>query len=208
MVMFGPARWRIDMPPVDGTGARKDDERYTYRDYRTWPATQPCELIGGRVYDMSPAPRPPHQALVLQIAAQLDAFFAGKSCRPHIGPIDVFLSHDDEPIDEVEHVVQPDALVVCDESRLIAEGVRGAPDFVIEVLSTSTAFKDQGEKRNLYEAFGVLEYWIVNPETLEVLVYLLRDRRYGLPVAFDLREAVAVSTFPGFTLRVRPEDLR
>jgi Uma2 family endonuclease len=107
----------------------------------------------------------------------------------------------------VEHVVQPDAFVVCDKSKLIDEGILGAPDFIIEVLSPGTAMKDQTQKRRLYESRGVMEYWIANPETLEAFIYLLKDDKYGLPSAAGLRQPTAVSIFPGLALKARPEDL-
>lgn len=197
----------MDETVVPGTSPRKSEKPFTYADYKSWPEGERWELIDGAAYAMSPAPKRMHQSLAIQIAGYLDTYFAGKPCRPYIAPVDVFLPDADEPLDEVEHVVQPDAFVVCDKSKLIDEGVRGAPDFIIEVLSPSTAMKDQTEKRRLYESHGVREYWIVNPETLEAFIYLLKDGRYALPSAADLRQATAVSIFAGLELKVRPEDM-
>ncbi len=192
---------------VPGTSPLKNDRPFTYNDYKSWPETERWELINGEAYSMSPAPRRLHQTLLGGIFVQIDAFFSGKPCRPHIAPVDVFLPEDDEALGEIEHVVQPDVFVVCDKSKLIDEGILGAPDFIIEVLSPGTAMKDQTEKRRLYESRGVREYWIVNPETLEVFMYLLRGDQYGLPSVADLREAVPVAIFPGLALKARPEDL-
>ena len=192
---------------VPGTSPLKHDKPFTYRDYKTWPDTERWELIHGEAYAMSPAPRRVHQNLLIQIAAQLDTFFSGKPCRPHIAPVDVFLPEGDEKLDDIEQVVQPDAFVVCDKDKLIDEGVRGAPDFIIEVLSPGTAMKDQTQKRMLYEAQGVREYWIVNPDTLEVFIYSLDAGHYRLPVAADIRQPTAVKIFPGLMLQARPEDL-
>lgn len=177
-----------------GTHPLKSDRPFTYDDYKSWPDTERWELINGEAYSMSPAPRRIHQSLVIQFAGQLDTWFAGKPCRPYMAPADVFLPEGDEALSDIEHIVQPDAFVVCDKTKLIDEGILGAPDFIIEVLSQSTAMKDQTEKRGLYESRGVREYWIVNPDTLEVFMYLLRGDQYGLPSVADLREA-------------RPEDL-
>ncbi|HCM28456.1 MAG: hypothetical protein A2Z99_12830 [Treponema sp. GWB1_62_6] len=193
--------------PIDGTSPLKAGARFTYKDYRNWPEDERWELINGAAWVMSPAPRRTHQTLALQLANQLANFFAGKPCRPHIAPVDVFLPEGDETLDETDIVVQPDIFVVCDKSKLIEEGVRGAPDFVIEILSPSTALKDQSEKRMLYEKYGVREYWIVNPNTMETFVYILRDGKYGLPTAASLLADVPVSLFPPLALRVRPEDL-
>lgn len=193
--------------PTEGTGALKRPDRYTYRDYRSWPEGERWELIDGHAWSMSPAPRRVHQGIIVKVSAQLDAHFAAGPCKSYVAPCDVFLPEDDEPLDEVRHVVQPDAFVVCDESSLIDEGVRGAPALVIEVLSPTTALKDQSEKRMLYEAHGVAEYWIINPDTFEVFRYRLTDGRYPLPEVADLRLGITSSRFPNLTVRVRREDL-
>jgi len=197
----------MDEEVVPGTSPLKSDRPFTYKDYKAWPEGERWELINGEAYAMSPAPRRLHQSLLGGLFVQLDAYFSGKPCKPFIAPVDVFLPEGDESIDSIEHVVQPDAFVVCDKDKLIDEGILGAPDFVIEILSPSTAMKDQTQKRRLYEARGVREYWIVNPETLEVFMYTLKGDAYGLPSVADLREPAPVALFPGLALKVRPEDL-
>lgn len=207
---------------IRGTSPMKRPDRYTYRDYRGWSDEERWELIDGTAYSMSPAPRRIHQLLLARVYVQLDAFFAGKPCRPHIAPVDVVLADsddagddaspdkaaDDDAADDAPTVVQPDAFVVCDPVKLVDEGVRGAPDFIVEVLSPGTAMKDQSEKRKLYEAHRVDEYWIVNPDTFEVFVYTLKENgSYGLPVVADLREGVSARRFPGLTIVVRPADI-
>lgn len=192
---------------VAGTSPSKGERPFTYADYKSWPDGERWELIDGEAYAMSPAPRRVHQSMAIQFAGQLDAFFSGKPCRPYVAPVDVFLLEADESLDDAVQVVQPDAFVVCDRSKLVDEGVRGAPDFVIEVLSPHTAMKDQTQKRRLYEKHRVREYWIVNPETFELFIYTLKNDAYGLPSVADLREPVPVSVFPGLALKVRPEDL-
>ena len=73
-------------------------------------------------------------------------------------------------IDELDLITQPDVSVVCDPEKLRDEGIVGAPDFIIEVLSPGTAYRDQTENRGIHEQFGVREYWLVNPATLEVWI--------------------------------------
>ena len=60
-------------------------------------------------------------------------------------------------------MVQPDIAVVCDQTGLDEKGCRGAPDFIIEIVSSGTAGRDQMETVTLYEAHGVREYWIIYP---------------------------------------------
>ncbi len=193
---------------VKETSALKRSGDYTYADYKNWPEDERWELINGKTWSMSPAPKRKHQALIVQFAASLDAFFSGNPCRPHIAPVDVFFIEEGEDLDTAKTVVQPDILVVCDPGKLREEGVVGAPDFVIEVLSPATAMKDQTEKRFLYEAHGVKEYWIINPDTFEVFIYSQKENEtFGLPLVADLRESVPVGIFNGLSLKVRLEDL-
>jgi Uma2 family endonuclease len=110
--------------------------RFTYGDYRQWPEGERWELIDGVAYNMSPAPRRRHQVLAGQLFEQLSTFFRRKPCRPHIAPVDVFGTTDAAlELDEVETVTQPDLFVVCDRNKMIDEGVKGPPDFIIEILS-------------------------------------------------------------------------
>jgi hypothetical protein len=74
-------------------------------------------------------------------------------------------------------------------------------------MSPATAMKDQTEKRLFYEAHGVREYWIINPETFELFIYTLQEGTYPLPAVADLRQPVPVRIFEGLSLSVRPEDL-
>ena len=78
-------------------------------------------------------------------------------------PFDVRFPENDEADEDVASVVQPDIVVICDPSKLDERGCRGAPDFIVEILSPSTAAKDQIQKLELYEKSGVTEYWIVHP---------------------------------------------
>ena len=78
--------------------------------------------------------------------------------------MDALLPGADEPDEGVRTIVRPDLLVVCDRNKITRTGVRGAPDLVIEILSPSTACKDQVTKFHIYEKHGVWEYWIVHPE--------------------------------------------
>ncbi|HUX42837.1 MAG TPA: Uma2 family endonuclease [Rectinemataceae bacterium] len=193
---------------IEGTAALKNDEHYSYRHYCAWPEDERWELIAGTAYAMSPAPRRRHQGLAGALYVQLHHHFEDKPCRPYVAPIDVFLPEADEALADIDTVVQPDLLVVCDPTKLIDEGILGAPDFIIEILSPSSALRDQSEKRKLYEAKGVREYWIVNPDTLEAFMYRLRDGAYGLPSVASLASATAVAIFPGLELGVNEADLR
>lgn len=193
--------------PIEGTNPLQPSPKYTYKDYLQWPEEERWEIIEGVAYSMSPAPNRRHQGLQRELLGQLIPYFKQKPCKIYPAPIDVILPEVGEQADESSTVVEPDILVVCDPRKLTDAGIRGAPDFIIEILSPATAFRDQSNKKLLYEKHGVKEYWVVNPETLEVLIYRLTDGRYGLPQAADLRQPTRVSLFPDLALSVREEDL-
>ncbi|MGF1613453.1 MAG: Uma2 family endonuclease, partial [Gammaproteobacteria bacterium] len=86
-----------------------------------------------------------------------------------------------------ETVVQPDIVVVCDPGKLDARGCRGAPDWIIEVLSPATAARDHIDKRALYERHGVKEYWLVHPTDRVMIIYRLGNSGYHKP---DIRATV------------------
>ncbi|MBR1885284.1 MAG: Uma2 family endonuclease, partial [Schwartzia sp.] len=64
------------------------------------------------------------------------------------------------------------------------DGIYGAPDLVVEVLSPSTATRDKGTKKAVYERAGVLEYWIVDPLAKSIDVYHLRENRLELDYSY------------------------
>ncbi len=187
---------------VEGTATRKSDRRYTYADYKTWPEDERWELIDGAAYAMSPAPRYRHQRLMGLIFLELGIWFKGKPCVPVFSPLDVFLPDADETLDQTDTVVQPDVVVVCDESKIVEEGIRGAPDFAVEILSPSTAWRDQTQKRDLYEKHGVREFWIVNPESREVTAWNLENGKFGLPRGGSLGVGMDVTIFPGLNVKI------
>jgi len=155
--------------------AQRDNDRlFTYADYCTWDDDQRYELIGGRVYAMSPGPSSGHQGVGLSLVRELAVFLKGKHCRMFFAPFDVRLNADKED----NTVVQPDIVVICDHSKIVSSGCIGAPDLIIEIASPSTARRDKTLKFDLYKKSGVREYWIVDPETKTVSVHLLRDGEY------------------------------
>ena len=70
-------------------------------------------------------------------------------------------------------VVQPDIVVICDQSKLDKQGCNGAPDIVIEILSPGNSKRETKDKFDLYEASLVKEYWIIDPMRPVVTLYTL-----------------------------------
>jgi Uma2 family endonuclease len=180
------------------------NERYTYRQYRTWPEGERWELIEGQAWNMSPAPRVRHQAILVKLLSRIFDFLEGKPCQVFGSPFDVLLPEGDESDEEVDTVVQPDIVVYCDRSKINEFGARGAPDLAVEILSPSTSKKDLREKFNLYERHSVREYWVVDPGNKSIIVFRpgsdgkydegeLRDLLYDAsPLASKVLEGFAV----------------
>jgi len=164
-------------------------QKYTYADYLTWDDGQRWELINGEAYllqgsvGLAPAPLRQHQRVSLALAAQLYLYLKDKPCKVYDAPFDVRLSGQKDSSDNyVDTVVQPDIVVVCDKTKLDDRGCNGAPDLVIEILSPSTAAVDFKIKFDLYQRYGVLEYWIVHPAEKTLMVFKLQENgRYGVP---------------------------
>jgi len=159
-----------------GEAAKRIDERYRYAQYASWPEDERWELIRGVAYSMSPAPRLSHQGLLRGLFLRIATYFEAKPCQAFVAPVDVFFPHSpDQDIGDVDTVVQPDILVVCDGAKLRDEGIWGAPDWLIEILSPHTKKKDLGEKFDLYETSGVREYWVIDPGDQSLLIYRLAE---------------------------------
>lgn len=163
------------------SGPAEEQTGFTYGDYCAWPDEERWELIDGEAFDMTPAPGLAHQEVALAMAVQISGHLRDRPCRVFIAPFDVRLPKAGEADDLVDTVVQPDLSVICDPSKLDERGCRGAPDWVVEVLSPSTAGKDQIRKRELYERQGVREYWLVHPVDRVLTIYRLHDGGFGMP---------------------------
>lgn len=181
-----------------GEPARNLADHFTYKDYKQWSDDERWELIDGEAYLMSPGPNRRHQGYLANFSDVFRSFFRGKPCKVYFAPFDVVLPEPGQDEDDAETVVQPDLLVVCDPSKLTFAGCTGAPDFVLEILSPSTAFRDMDNKLRLYERTGVKEYWVVNPANETVLAYQRTEAgAYGKPLLFSRDEVAEPGLFPG-----------
>jgi Uma2 family endonuclease len=97
-------------------------------------------------------------------------------------------------------VVQPDVLILSDLRKIDARGLRGAPDWLAEVLSPGTASYDRNVKVPAYERAGVREVWLVDPLCLTLTVYELEAGHYRPPVILELKGTTQLSAVPGVTI--------
>lgn len=176
---------------------------FSYADYKTWPVGERWELINGQAYAMSPAPSNFHQLIVGELFSNIHAYFRGKRCRPFVAPFDVRLPTMGTNDAQIDTVVQPDISLVCNPDQLRDNhGCLGAPDWVIEVLSPSTAVRDQRTKRALYERHGVAEYWLVHPGDRSATIYRLDNGAYGKPLVFGTEDECGPAAFPDLVINM------
>ena len=133
------------------------------------------ETINGKEVLMSPRPATQHSRIASNIHGIFWQFLRRKRCETFFEP-DLFL-------DENNNFV-PDVLIVCDKDKIKYNGIYGAPDLVVEVLSPSTVTRDRGVKKDAYEKAGVREYWIVDPLSKSIEVYHLKEGRLALDHAY------------------------
>lgn len=142
--------------------------------YDLLPEGTLAELIDNRLF-MSPAPTFQHQKLLKKIAKKLDSIVEDTDRGTVIiAPFDVKL-------DAVQNVVQPDILVILksNPNQVNKDGKYfGVPDLIVEVLSEGNKDHDLVVKKNLYEKFGVQEYFVVDPQTRLCIGFTLASKQY------------------------------
>lgn len=136
------------------------------------------EKLNGEIILMSPRPSVNHNTIASNIYYAFQTYLKGKVCRAFNDGVDVYLTEEDRVI--------PDAMIVCNKNIIKPDGIHGAPDLVVEVLSPSTFRNDRGYKKNLYEKAGVKEYWIVEPTVRSIEAYLLLDGKFVLDEVYAL----------------------
>jgi Uma2 family endonuclease len=183
--------------PTVGRTVAQGAPKLTYEDLVLLPDDgKRHELIDGAHF-VTPSPNTRHQAIVTHLAGVLDAFVRARGLgRAFVAPYDVVFS----PCD----VVEPD-LIFVSAARLevlTAAHAVGAPDLVIEILSPSTRRRDEVLKRDLYEARGVAEYWLIDPEAETVKVLRREGERFGRARLLSLRDGDVLETalLPGLEL--------
>jgi Uma2 family endonuclease len=137
--------------------------------YRLLPEGTPIQLINNRFY-MSPAPLFHHFVIVKNIFIRLNEHAVANNLGIiAFAPVDVYL--------ENTNALQPDIFFISDKNTEIIkqDGIHGAPDLIVEVLSPSNKNDDIVKKKEVYEFFGVKEYFIVEPSDKTGITYYLKE---------------------------------
>ncbi len=168
---------------------------YTSKDYWNLPDGQRAELIDGTLYDMAP-PNRIHQQLVYELGWQIGNHIKTHhgSCSVYPAPFAVDLSANDKTW------VEPDISVICDPEKFTDRGCKGAPDWIIEIVSPDSVRTDYGIKLFKYRTAGVREYWIVNPMLKTVLTYSFEGQEDAGHFSFD--DVICSKVLEPFQVRI------
>jgi len=144
-------------------------KEWTVDDYLLLGETNtPCQLINGELI-MSPSPPPRHQIVLSNLNDVIKSYSNKVDGLVLFSPLDLHIDN--------KNVFQPDLIFLSkSQRRFVTErGVEGPPELLIEVISPSNSYTDRYEKKNAYQKFGVLEYWIVDPANQTLEVYYSSD---------------------------------
>ncbi len=176
------------------------NKKLSYADCLIWPEDKRCELIDGVAYDMSPAPSPLHQQVSWEVSGQIRNCLKGNTRRGFSAPVDVTFPERVTIDEDIYDMVEPDIVVVCDADKIGEKRIHGAPDFIIEIVSPSSASRDYILKARLYEKNGVPEYWIIDPVNRIIHKYLLNEKGAYVISAHEGKGTLEVSTLKGLAI--------
>ena len=175
------------------------------------------EWINGNIM-MSPRPQYNHVEINGELYSKLKNYFNGK-CKVVIEGA-LFLTKDNpkdikRDLNKLKELISgkgaelvPDVAVYCDKEQIFKRGFLGVPQLVVEVLSPSNSEDDTIIKKDIYEKFGVPEYWIASPMSRKVYVYNLEDSRYKLTGEYKfLEEDIKSSRFDDLIVDIKSIDL-
>lgn len=180
----------------------KNQKIMTYKEYASWREER-CEVLDGKIISMAPSPLIEHQEISMSLSIEIGTYLKDKSCSVYSAPIDVYLFEDSNKmwIDEnVKNWVIPDLIVVCDSNKKKRNGILGAPDLVVEILSPSSAKIDRMDKRLAYDRAGVREYWIVDPSNQTVEVYLQNNDSFEIHKVYSREDSIPVHVLENLTI--------
>ena len=167
---------------------------YTYADYLETPDDERYELIEGELI-MAAAPIPLHQRVGMRFSNRMGPFIEANGLGElFAAPIDVYFSN--------TNVFQPDLIFIsAARTRIIGNSnIQGAPDLVIEIASPRTQRRDRTVKRDVYERYGVLEYWMTYPDTRTISVLRLENGRFVDAGRYQYGDTLTTPLLPGLAI--------
>ena len=171
---------------------------HTYEDYLALPDDRKqYQILEGELV-MTPAPFVIHQQIGLRLKLRFVQFVETHSLGYVFdAPCDVVLSK--------TNVLQPDILFISNQNiKVITEkNIQGAPDLVVEIISPSTAYYDLFDKKEIYQKFGVKEYWLVDPKKEWIEIHTLDKGSYQLHHRAAKKGSVQSKLLIGFAVDLK-----
>lgn len=142
------------------------ERTYTIEDIYTLPEGERAELVDGQIYYMAPPTRK-HQEVLSALHIIIGNYINSRkgSCKIYPAPFAVYLD------ERTNTYVEPDISVICDKNKLDDKGCKGAPNWIIEIVSPGSRQMDYYTKLFKYRTAQVREYWIVDPSKNFIIVY-------------------------------------
>ncbi|HPN71885.1 MAG TPA: Uma2 family endonuclease [Saprospiraceae bacterium] len=175
---------------------------YTYADYLKFEFEEMVELIRGKIFRMSPAPKTAHQKVSGNLLGIFWQYLKQRECQVFHAPFDVILPVANRKREKATTVVQPDIVVICRPEIIEEAGCFGVPDLIIEILSPHTSKKDLQLKYDVYEEAGVPEYWIVMAELQLIEVFVLEHGKYQRITTYVKEDQIIPRSLPGLTIHL------
>ena len=186
----------VTMTPV----LAQEKSSHTINDIYNLPEGRRAELIDGQIYYMAP-PNTNHQRILSFLHLEIGNYIRAKNgeCEVFPAPFAVFLFADDSKY------LEPDLSVVCDRHKLNDHGCNGAPDWIIEIVSSGSRRMDYYTKLSLYRSANVREYWIVDPLKQAALVYDMEHD--SAPVIYSFSDSIKVNIYDDLWIDFRKMHL-
>ena len=163
------------------------EEAYTIDDIYALPEGERAELVDGHMYMMAPPSRK-HQKISMEFSSIIREYI-----RSHKGKCEVYAAPFAVYLDERSNTyVEPDISVICDPDKLDDRGCKGAPDWIIEIVSPASKQMDYYTKLFKYRNTGVREYWIVDPSKNLIVVY---NFELGETEQYTLQDSIKVGIY-------------
>jgi Uma2 family endonuclease len=177
--------------------------KMTYEEFEKMneEASNRYEFIDGEVY-MLGSPNVFHQRVVSRLHIEMDRYLTGMPCDVFVSPFDVTLLRRGNK--KFTNIVQPDLLIACDWMSDTNEKGRytGIPHLLVEVLSPGNTEKEMFTKLDLYRDSGTKEYWVIDPQRGNVIIYRFEDYSILETRVFNGDSECESMIYPGLAFRV------
>ncbi len=199
LIKFNPK----EIKTQEGTG-KIIFSRYNIEKLEEFPKGPLIELIQGDIF-LAPSPSTLHQEISANLNYAIRKYLKsytmeGQPGKLYYAPVDVILSN--------ENIIIPDLVYIkkSNESIIKEKAIEGVPDLMVEILSINRDH-DLIYKKDLYETYGVLEYWIVDPtdESLKLFSYNKNSNKYNAAKEYKNSDIIKSEILLGFSLKV--EDI-